>query len=241
MHSTIGALAGGLFLLAAPASAQAPDWMERIDSEELATGELHLGLFVDGEQDGFMRFGWHADGEVVRIWDRTMWASREVYETFEGSVRTEDLSPLAVDISFHSGSAYMVYDNDFEPGRVTGAQRLHRPGQPVASRPVDQALESGTLMRATTFVIAGLLELEPGEAVSFNWYAPMSGAVEAVTLSAIETVAIETPAGAFDTVRIEQRGGSPANDIFVDTATGAIVRIDVDGQPMQFLALPAAE
>ena len=66
----------------------------------------------------------------------------------------------------------------------------------------------------------------------------MRDAYEAVTLTAMEIVSIDTPAGRFDAVRIEQRGGTPANDIYVDEASGRVVRIDVVGQPVQYLALP---
>ena len=71
----------------------------------------------------------------------------------------------------------------------------------------------------------------------FDWYALLSHGVAQITLSAVERVEIETPAGPFTTTRIELRGGAPENDIFVDTESGDIVRIDVLGQDMSFLKL----
>ena len=50
---------------------------------------------------------------------------------------------------------------------------------------------------------------------------------------------ISTPAGDFDTIRYEIRGGSPDNDVYVTRGENRrVVRIDVVGQDMQFLAVP---
>ena len=61
-----------------------------------------------------------------------------------------------------------------------------------------------------------------------------SHGVAQITLSAVERVEIETWQALYDHAH-ELRGGAPENDIFVDTESGDIVRIDVLGQDMSFL------
>ena len=228
-------------LVTLPAQAQSEGWRDRLDPERLNAGELYLELQYDGEADGFMRYGWQAEGDEIMIYDRTMWASREIYETMEVRVRRADLEPASADIRFHQGGDYYVFDLNFEPGLVSGEMSAVRPGQPGASQPVDSEFEPGTIPRAAIFVIATAMPLEIGDSIQFNWYAEMSNSVAAVTLSAVEHVEIDTPGGPFSTLRLEQRGGTPANDIFIDRETGHIVRVDVGGQPMQFLAPAAAD
>lgn len=226
--------------LTLPAEAQGEDWRSRLDPEALASGEVYLQLQYDGQADGFMRFGWQVEGDEIAIYDRTMWASREIYESMEARVRLADLEPISVDIRFHQAGQYFVTDADFEPGRVTGTTRVVRPGQADASHAIDTSLPEGAILRASFFVLAAALPMEPGDQVTFSWYAPMGNSTADVTLRAAEAVEIETPAGTHDALRIEQRGGTPANDIFIDRDTGRIVRIDIGGQPMRFVA-PASE
>lgn len=230
----------GLLMLASMAEAQVEDWRSRADETLLQQGELHLGLFYEGEPDGFMRLGWTRQGEEIRIFDRSMWASREIYETMEGRMDAVSLAPIDVNIRFHHGSSYYQIDVAFDAGAATGQRRLVTPGRDDATWLVDQELQAGTVARATLFLLAAVAPLELGQRIAMDWYAPMGDRVEPVVLTAAELVDIETPAGNFNTIRLEQRGGQPANDFFVDRDTGRIVRIDVAGMPMQFLAVPEA-
>jgi len=241
MKAIFGSLAVFATAFGGAVDAQDVEWETRIDEAELEQGELHLGLYLAGERDGFMRLGWWRDGDALRIWDRTMLASQEIYETYEAEVAAVDLAPRSVAIRFHTGSAEMRLDASFDGRAGAGQVTINRPGSALASRDVSVELGEGVILRASSFVLAGLLELQPGEFVQLDWYSPLSGAQESVTLTAMEMIEVETPAGRFDTIRIEQRGGTPANDIFVEQGTGRIVRIDIGGQPMQFLALPDAE
>lgn len=223
--------------LSAPAFAQdVASWTDRIDPQTLVQGSVELDLHVAGETDGFMRFGWYTEGDVLHVWDRTMWPSQAVYETYEARSDSGSLAPHGADIRFHQGDSYYTIDADFEPGRATGLLTATTPGQPVVNQVIDTELPEGTLLRAMIFVLAAVVPLDPGESISIDWYAPMSNDVSPVTLSAAERVQIDTPGGRFDTIRLEVRGGSPDNDIYVEPETRRIVRIDVEGQPMQFLA-----
>ncbi len=211
---------------------------DRINHAELAEGGFNLGLFIDGERDGFMRYGWYSDDDGVHLWDRSMIVSRSDYETFSARLDPQDLTPQRVDLRYHSGTRYYLVEADFAAGQVTGSRSLHGPAEATQTSPIDHGLRDSAMVRGAFFMLAPVLDLQPGDSVSFDWWVPMRDVYEAVTLTAVETVTIDTPAGRFETVRIEQRGGTPANDIFVDAASGRVVRIDVVGRPVQYLALP---
>ncbi|WP_323760925.1 hypothetical protein [Maricaulis sp.] len=236
MHKLCLAAVCAASFITLPAEGQSSDWRSRMDRDALAAGEIYLELQFEGEADGFMRLGWQVEGDEIAIYDRTMWASREIYETMEARIRLADLEPVSVDIRFHQGGQYFETAGTFEPGRVTGSTRLVRPGQPDTLHAIDTGLADGAILRASFFVLTAALPMELGEEVAFSWYAPMGNTTADITLRAVEAVVIETPAGTFNTHRIEQRGGTPANDIFVDRDTGRIVRIDIGGQPMRFVA-----
>ncbi len=236
MKTTCLAALSAAALVSLPSQAQSDDWQSRLDPERLAEGEIHLELQYEGEPDGFMRYGWRVDGEDIILFDRTMWASGEVYETMEARLRRDGLIPVSSDIRFHQGANYYVFDVDFEPGSAVGSIQIVQPATGVISQPIASELTGGTILRASYFLVAAAFPFEVGDVVSFNWFATMSNVEEAVTLTAVGEADIETPAGVFQTLHIEQRGGTPPNDIYIDRDSGRIVRIDVGGQPMSFVA-----
>lgn len=221
----------------ATASAQEINYIDRLDAVRLETGAIHLGLFLNGERDGFFHLGWQLDGDELHVFDRSMLASMEIYETMDVRLAARDLSPRSVDIRFHSGLNIFDFDVDFQDGSVSNTITATRPRGQNSVQPLTAALPDGTLARVTAFVIPATMEMTVGESLSLTWYAPLTHAVSEVTLTAIETVDVETPAGTYTTTRIELRGGSPENDIFVDQDSGEVVRIDVLGQDMRFLRL----
>lgn len=221
----------------ATASAQEINFVDRIDPARLETGSIHLGLFFNGERDGFFHLGWQMDGDELHVFDRSMLASMEIYETMDVRLAARDLSPRTIDIRFHSGLDIFDFDVDFSEGSVSNTITTNRPRGQSGVQPLSAPLPDDSLARVTAFVIPATMEMAVGESLSLTWYAPLTHTVSDVTLTAVETVDIETPAGPYTTTRIELRGGSPENDIFVDQETGEVVRIDVLGQDMRFLRL----
>lgn len=232
-------LVAGLALgLTGFSATQAQSIGERANRAELVGGGFNLGLFVDGERDGFMRYGWYTDEEGVHLWDRSMIVSRSDYESFSALLDPADLTPRRVDLRYHSGTRYYLVDAVFEDGQVSGSRNLHGPAEPTQSQPIDHPVREGAVVRGAVFMLVPVLDLEPGDSISFDWWIPMRDSFETVTLTAFEPESVETPAGLFDAVRIELRGTTPGNDLFVAVDSGRLVRLDVVGQPVQYLALP---
>ena len=108
-------LAAPALAAAIPASAQ-----NNIGAETAAAlperGEFFLGLFNEGERDGFMRLGWIKSAEGVLLYDRSMMPSAQVYETLAFGL-TPELAFDSVHLEFHRGLAYMNLDLDAENGQ----------------------------------------------------------------------------------------------------------------------------
>mgnify|MGYP001357910239 CR=1 FL=1 len=234
---TMAAIAAFAF----PAAALAQDdWRAEAAARLPDTGELHMRLMFNGAEDGFMRLGWQRRYGTIHVYDRSMLASGELYETMTVDMRDGDFYPVSASIRFHQQAAIMTVDTEISEGRATGLRALLVPLQGEQEAPVDLDIPDGTLPRAATFILAPYLALSAGDAVSYDWYAPMANAVATVTVTAFEGGAVDTPAGRYEeTLRLELRGASPENDIYV--SDGEIVRIDIVGQDMSFLRLPDPE
>ena len=243
MHrrSPFNAVSIYLFLLSLglPGAAHS-EW--RADAMEAlpASGEIHLGLFNNGERDGFMRLDWAKEEDRLTMYDRSMLPSMELYETQETAVSLPDFSPEFVKLRFHQGAVIHSMNVAFPENAVRGERRSKTPGQEDRVTQVDiQDTPENTTLRILSFILPLVLSQESGASASYHWYAPLGNVVEPVTLTAHDGGKVDTPAGAFDTVRFELRGGTPENDIYVTRGDDPrIVQIDVLGQPFQFRALP---
>lgn len=201
-------------------------------------GEVHLGLFNGDARDGFMRLGWYRDDGVLVVYDRTMMPSAEIYETLVATMNEENLSPQSVFIRFHQGTAVLEIDAELDASAVSGTRTVLRPGQAPEQSEIATPLPSGALLRAVTFLLPLAMDSDPGQEISYNWYGPLSGQVEGITLTSVDGGQVETPSGPVATTRWELRGGTPENDIYVSSEPSPrIVRIDVLGQPLRFLAV----
>lgn len=234
-------MTAALAALALPAAALAQDdWRAEAAARLPDTGEMNLQFVNAGEVDGYMRLGWRRNGERIEMFDRTMMMSGDIFESMTAAMTDGDFAPLETVILWHQESAIMTLDTVASDGRVTGTQTILRPLSGEQSAPIALDLPDGTMPRAATFVLAPFMGLDPGDSVTYDWYAVMANAVATVTVTAFEGGAVDTPAGRYeDTLRLEVRGTQPENDIFV--SGGEVVRIDVIGRDMTFLRRPDPE
>jgi hypothetical protein len=237
----LSSLAFAVFAVPGAALAQ-DDWRDAAIAALPPSGELHLQFIVADEADGFMRLGWTRNDEegTLEFYDRTMWGAQEIYETMEGAIDAETLAPLNVAIRFHQGNAILSVEASAQDGRMVGSRSMMQPNGGIQSADIDVPISDGMVMRAAVFLLAQTLPLDVGESVSFDWFASLGGTAGTVSITAAEAVTIEAGAATYDTIRLELRGESPENDIFVTDNDGMrqVVRIDVLGQPMHFEAFP---
>ncbi|MEN0653856.1 MULTISPECIES: hypothetical protein [Hyphobacterium] len=224
-------------LFGGSALAQDGDWRAAAAARLPDTGEMNLQMLNAGEVDGYMRLGWRRNDGRIEMFDRSMMMSADIFESMTAAMTDGDFAPLETVILWHQESAVMTLDTVASDGRVTGTQTILRPLSGEQSAPIELDLPDGVMPRAATFVLAPFMGLEPGESVSYDWYAVLANSVATVTVTAFEGGVVDTPAGRYeDTLRLEVRGTQPENDIFV--ANGEVVRIDVVGRDMTFLRRP---
>ncbi len=200
-------------------------------------------MLVEDEPDGFMRLGWQRDEEsgLIRFYDRTMWASRQIYETLEASVDGSTAAPVDINITFFQETAILTVEAREQDGVMVGSRIFTRPGADDQSASIETPVTESMVMRGAVFFLAPTLPLEIGDSITFDWFAPLWGSAATVTLTAADGGTIQTLGGTHEPIRIEVRGGSTDNDIYVSANDGVreVVRIDVLGQPMRFEAVPA--
>ena len=236
---TFLAAASAALVTAVPAFAQ-DDWRAEAAARLPDTGELNLQMLNEGAVDGYMRLGWRRNGDRIEMFDRSMMMSADIFESMTAAMTDGDFAPLETLILWHQESAIMTLDTVAADGQVTGTQTILRPLSGEQSAPLALDLPEGVMPRAATFVLAPFMGLEPGESVTYDWYAVLANSVATVTVTAFDGGAVDTPAGRYeDTLRLEVRGTQPENDIFV--SGGEVVRIDVVGRDMTFLRRPDPE
>lgn len=239
-------LVGALAALGTLATVSAQDdWRTEAVAALPPVGEMHLQLINNDQADGFMRLGWARDDEngTIRFYDRTMMASLEIYETMGGSIHADTLAPIDVAIRFHQQSAILSIEASAQDGVMIGGRTLTQPFVGQQSAEINTPISDGMVMRAAVFFLSQTLPLDAGDSIGFDWFSSLAGEPGTVTITAFDGGRIDTIAGAFDTLRLELRGASPENDIYVTDNDGLrqVVRIDVVGQPMRFESFPAED
>lgn len=239
----MGTVKNNILAAALLASAVSPNLHADLDAAAAAaalgdSGEYHLAMFNGEERDGFMRLGWYHEGDDLVVYDRTMMPSMEIYETYRATMSPADLSPRTVAVRFHQGTATLNIEAQLAPGQVSGTRSVERVGMPADSNEFSLEAPEGTILRAVTFLLPLVIDSEPGQEISYSWFSPLGGQVNNVTLTSENGGEVETPAGTFETTVWKLRGAAPENDIYVTRGEEQrIVRIDVLGQPLKFLAI----
>jgi len=229
-------------VMASVAGAQ-DDWRAHALAALPETGEMHLQLVYEDNADGFMRLGWVRGEDEIMLFDRTMYASMEIFETMTMTMDASDFTPRVTDMEFYQGASIMTVDTAVSNSRATGMRAITHPIDGGREAPVDLEIAEGAIFRPAIFMLAPYFGLESGDSLTLDWYAPLGNGAATITLTAFDGGTVETPAGEFtNTLRIELRGASPDNDIFISMGDDPrVVRIDVPGQPMTFVRLPEAE
>lgn len=202
------------------------------------SGLIQLGLFSGGEKDGYMILGWAKTDDGLTVFDRSMMPSRKIFEALETHVDAETLAPKSAEISFFISTGVLQVAINVENKKVVGTRISTQPTQGSQSVDVDLDVSkySDLIFRSSAFILPFAMSNEIGNEVSFSWYNAIGNKIENVVIKADEKVDIETPGGAFSTIKFTVRGSASENDIFLSIEDEPkVVRIDVLNQPIQFL------
>lgn len=230
-----------IILTAAPTNAaeeRAAEWQSLVDMSRADVATFSMKMINNGTEVGSMTYGWTRDGNRYVIKDRTE-MQPNILETAEGVIDASTLLPLSIGINFAVGENKRKYDIAWKDSERTGGVVVSQPG--VDARTVDfsNPEHPPSALRLSIFGVVAGLPLGEGFALKLPWYNSLSNTVQNIALVHDGITTIETPAGSFEAHKIDLKGGTPENIIYVSTSLPQkIVRIDVVGQPLHFVRLP---
>lgn len=242
---TAGRLVAGLTILSAligaPAGGENKDpsnWRDLIDMSRADVSSFSLKMINDGAEVGGMTYGWVRDGGRYVISDRTE-MQPNILETAEGVIDASTLLPISIGINFAIGETTRKYDVTWKGSELSGGVLINQPNAEARSVDFTDPDHPPSALRLSIFGLIAGLPLGEGFSVKMPWYNTLSNTIEKIELIHDGVIAIDTPAGTFQAHKIDLKGGTPENIIYVSTSLPQkIVRIDVVGQPMHFLRLP---
>ncbi len=229
---------GGVAWQAGASETKAANWQSLVDMSRADVSRFSLKLVHNGVEAGSMTYGWVRDGNRYIVSDRTE-MKPNILETAQGVINADTLLPDSITVNFAVGENTRKYDVAWADGGRTGGVVIRRPN--AESRTVDfsDPEHPASALRLSVFGLIAGLPLADGFSVKLPWYNTLSNLLENIELTHAGIVTIETPAGRFETHKIDVKGGTPDNIVYVSTSLPQkIVRIDVVGQPMYFERLP---
>lgn len=186
-----------------------------------------------GDSVGTARYETRATGSGWRLAETTLLPEVGVDAVYETTVGL-DLGPRSFRGTGTMFGEQVDIDVQFDGRRAVGRAQVPQPGgAPLLE--IDTPYPPGTLERTSTFFLLSALPLADDVVLGMRWLNTYTGAVE--QLSAVvtgrETVAV--PAGEFEAFRVELRGGTPSQVVWISTTSPReLVRIEVVGQPWTY-------
>lgn len=237
MHRRTATHAMLAILLIAPQTAGDDSaWRHQIDLSRADLSLFTMVLIQNDKPAGSMRYEWRRSGDTYVISDRTE-MEPNILETATAIINAETLLPQKVDIDFAAGNNRTVFDLTWNGATLNGEVTLNPENQPPKKVPVSGSPNAA--LRMSVFGAISAMPLKTGFSLEMPWYNSMNNTRETVHIlhTGIETVV--TPAGEFEAHKVELKGGTPENIIYVTIAKPQkIVRIDVVGMPLHFERIP---
>lgn len=219
--------------LASTGAAADDHWHTGLDFSQAKLTAFRMTMIQEGQTVGFMEYGWALKGDRYVITDRTE-MQPNIVETAEGVIDRDSLLPKSVAIDFAVGDNLMDVDLAWGDGWRKGHYISTRDGAST-TRDVNVQEDEPATLRMAVFGLVAAMPLDDGFKTTLSWFNTLANRVETVAVIVSGSETVTTPAGSFDAFKVELRGGSPENIIYVSkSAPRQIVRIDVVGHAMHF-------
>nr|WP_262693595.1 hypothetical protein [Kordiimonas aquimaris] len=141
--------------------------------------------------------------------------------------------PRTVDIDFAIGKNRTVFDFEWNDSVLSGKVTINQSDKPERIVPINS--NDNAVLRMAVFGIISALPLDDGFQMELPWFNTMSNKTESIQIIHAGQETVKTPAGTFEAHKVNLKGGTPENIIYVSKALPQkIVRIDVVGQPLHF-------
>lgn len=217
-----------------PNDAKTSGWQSLVNMSRADVATFSMRMINNNNEVGSMTYGWSRDGNRYVVRDRTE-MQPNILETAEGAIDATTLLPISLGINFAVGENKRQYDLAWQNGALTGGVVVSQPGKDPRTVDFSNPKQPPTALRLSIFGLIAGMPLAEGFSIELPWYNSLSNVIETIDLVHDGITTIEAPAGTFEAHKIDLKGGTPENIIYVSTSLPQkIVRIDVVGQPMHF-------
>ncbi|GAB4183663.1 MAG: hypothetical protein Tsb002_05990 [Wenzhouxiangellaceae bacterium] len=211
---------------------------ETLDRQQLASGSLLYQMSYDGLPVGESRYTIRRDGGEVVLVETTSVPAYGV-DANNTVVLDENLHPRRFTGSGSMGGQPVNISVEWGADRIRGHSLFPRAADQAQGQLTINREQSGALERTSVFFLLPGFPLQPGSSHDFHWYNTYVDEVRAITASVAGVANITTPAGEFETYRVQIKGGDPEQVVYVTTQQPRrIVRMEVVNQPWVYQLLP---
>lgn len=225
-------LIAGMFTSAA---ARADDWRDGLDLADADLSLFRMIVVNDGIEVGAMEYGWTRIGSRYLVEYRTHMAPN-ILETASALIDGRSYLPHNVAVKYTRGDNLMNVDLRWADG-VRQGQIMRRSldeGERVDE--VRHTDDSDAPLRMSVFGLVAALPLKDRFATRLNWYNATEDRTESIHVRTNGRARVKVPAGIYDTYRVEVRGATPENVMYVSMKKPRqIIRIDMVGRDTYFL------
>ncbi|MEX2530417.1 MAG: insulinase family protein [Gemmatimonadota bacterium] len=200
-----------------------------LDPSRLREGVRVYNLVVEGNVVGTSEFRLRReDGDWVSETTTEGMVEQETHLRFS----SQDFSPLALTTASRQGPLRIAAEVAVEDGRLLGSADL--PEQMGGSRSYDEVWPEGTLLPGMDDYALAIAELDQGARLSIPVFDVTQGSREVYSAEITGREEVETPAGTFDTWRVEFQGAEGTVLLFLRTeAPHVLVRQDYLSIPVR--------
>lgn len=211
------------------------DWRDGLDLDDADLQLFRMILVSGGVEAGAMEYGWTRIGDRYLVEDRTHMAPN-VLETASALIDGRNFLPHNVAVKFSMGDSAMNVDLHWADGVRQGQIISRRTGGEETVRDIRLVEDTEAPLRMAAFGLVAALPLRDSFSTSFDWFNTMANRTEHVSVVTRGRARVKVPAGIFETYRVELRGVTPENILYISTRKPRqIIRIDVVGRDMYFL------
>lgn len=211
------------------------DWRDGLDLDNADLSLFRMILVSEGIEVGAMEYGWTRIGDRYLVEDRTHMAPN-VLETASALIDGRSFLPHTVAVKFSRGDNLTNVDLRWTGGMRLGQITSRQTGGEETVRDIRLAADVDAPLRMAAFGLVAALPLKDNYQTRFNWFNTMANRTEQVDVITRGRVRVKVPAGIYEAYRVELRGVTPENILYISTKRPRqIVRIDVVGRDMYFL------
>ena len=225
-------LIAGMFISAA---ARANDWRDGLNLADADLSSFRMIVVNEGIEVGAMEYGWTRIGDRYLVEYRTHMAPN-ILETASALIDGHTYLPHNVAIKYTRGDNLMNVDLRWVDGVRQGQIMRRNLGEDERVDEIHHADDNDAPLRMSVFGLVTALPLKDRFAAKLNWYNAIENRTEQIDVRTNGRARVKVPAGVYDTYRVEVRGASPENIMYVSMKKPRqIIRVDMLGRDTYFL------